>query len=307
MSKAAFEAKLADIDALKSVDAGPQRDAALRKALDDRNNYVAAKAARVAGETLTRAVIPELLAAFDRFMSKPAKSDPQCWAKVAIVKALAALGNEEPDAYVRGIRHVQMEAVWGGRQDTAGALRSACAEAVIGCRRINDLDALEILIELLHDPDKTVRAEGARAIGRIDRREAALLLRLRALAGDCEPEPIGAVFGGLLAIEGARGIPFVGRYLEAEGDAAHEAALALAETHDPAALDLLRPALERADDPALRATMAMAIALTRLPEAIEFLIGRAHGGSQEAVRALAAAPLTEQQQARLDEALARKE
>jgi HEAT repeat protein len=307
MSKAAFEAKLAAIDALKSAEAGPQRDAALRKALADRNNYVAARAARVAGETLARAVVPDLLAAFDRFLNNPVKSDPQCWAKVAIIKSLAALGNQEADAYFRGIRHVQMEAVWGGRQDTAGPLRSACAEAIIDCRGITDLDALEVLIEILHDPDKTVRTEAARAIGRIDRREAALLLRLRALAGDGEPEPMGAAFGGLLAIEGTRGIPFVGRFLEAEGDAAHEAALALAETHDPAALDLLRPALERADDPALRATVAMAIALTRLPEAIEFLIGRAHGGSQEAVRALAAVPLTETQQARLDEALARKE
>jgi HEAT repeat protein len=304
MSKAAFEAKLAAIDALKSAEAGPARDAALRKALADRNNYVAAKAARTAGETLSRSLIPELLAAFDRFMSNPVKSDPQCWAKIAIVKALAALGNQEPEAYFKGIRHVQMEPVWGGRQDTAGPLRSACAEAIIDCRAITDVDALEVLIEILHDPDKTVRAEAACAIGRIDRREAALILLLRALAGDAEPEPMGAVFAGVLAIEGKRGIPFVARFLDGEGDAPQEAALALAETHDPDTLPLLRAALDRAGEPAIRATFAMAIALTRLPEAIDFLIGLARDGSQEAERALRAIPLSDDQRTLLDEAMA---
>jgi HEAT repeat protein len=303
MGKAAYDAKLAAIDELKSAEPGPQRDAALKKALADRNNYVAAKAARVAGETSSRELIPDLAKAFDRFAAGGAKSDPQCWAKIAIVKSLAALGHDDPDLYLRGMQCVQMESVWGGRQDTAGPLRSASAESLMDCRAITDLDALEALIGLLHDPDKTVRTTAARAIGRFDRREAALILRVRALAGDTEPEPIGAVFAGLLSIEGKRAIRFVARYLDGEGDSAQEAALALAETHEPAALECLRAALERAEEPASRAALMAAIALTRLPEAIDFLIERARAGSQEAVKALAIIPLSEEQQNRLHEAV----
>jgi HEAT repeat protein len=303
MSKAAFDAKLAALDALKCAESGPEREAALGKALGDRSNYVVAKAARIAGEICAKALIPKLLAAFDRFMTNPAKADPQCWAKTAIIKALSALGHDDAEVYVRGLRHVQMEPVWGGRQDMAGALRANCANALVDCRGIPDLDVLEYIIEALADRDKSVRVEAARAIGRIDRREAGLLLRLRALIGDSEPEPLGAVYSALLAIEGRRGIPFIGRFLAAKDDAAQEAALALATTHEPAALELLLAALEHAKEPALRNTFATAIALTRLPEAIDFLIAQVEAGSRAASGALAAIPLDDAQQARLQQAL----
>ncbi len=305
MSKAAFDAKLAAIEALKSADAGTHRDTALRKVLADRNNYIAAKAARVAGEVLARAVIPDLLAAFDRFLTNT-KSDPQCWAKAAIVRALSALGHEDPEVYFRGLRHVQMEPVWGGQEDTAGPLRGDSALALVSCRGISDLDVLEYLIEALFDRDKTVRTEAARAIGRIDRREAALILRMRALAGDGEPEPLSAIYSALLAIEGKRGIPFVGRFLDAGDDAAQEAALALGETHEPAALELLHAAMVRTATPSLRATLMTAMALTRLPEAVDFLIAQVEAGSREAEQALTGIPLPEAQRAKLAEILAQR-
>ncbi|HVX67851.1 MAG TPA: HEAT repeat domain-containing protein [Bryobacteraceae bacterium] len=300
MSKAAFDARLAALDALKTSESGPEREKALEKALGDRNNYFVAKAARVAGEVGARALIPQLLAAFDRFMTNAAKSDPQCWAKIAIVKALSALGHDDAEVYARGLRHVQMEAVWGGQQDMAGTLRAACTAALVDCRSVTDLDVLEHVTEALVDPDKSVRTEAARAIGRIDRREAGLLLRLRALTGDSEPEPLGAVYAALLAIEGKRGIPFIGRFLDAGGDAAaQEAALALAATHEPAALELLLATWQRTADAAMRTTLAAAVALTRLPEAIEFLIAQAEGGSRAAAEALKAVPLNDAQRARL--------
>jgi HEAT repeat protein len=168
------------------------------------------------------------------------------------------------------------------------------------------LDVLEYVVEALADTDKAVRTEAARAISRIDRREASIVLRLRALTGDSEPEPLGAVYSALLAIEGKRGIPFVGRFLAAGGDAAGEAALALAMTHEPAAFELLVEALQRAADPGLQATLAAAIALTRVPEAIEFLIHQAEAGSRAAVNALTAIPLGDAQRERLDKVLSRR-
>jgi len=299
MSKAAFDAKLATLESLKNAEPGPDREAALAKALGDRNNYLVAKAARVAADVSARSLIPRLLAAFNRFMTNPAKSDPQCWAKVAIAKALATLGHDDAEVWVRGLRHVQLEPVWGGQQDMAGSLRAACAAALVDCRSLTDLDVLEYEIEALVDPDQAVRAEAARAIGRIDRREAGLILRLRALTGDSEPEPLGAVYAGLLAIEGKRGIAFIGRFLEGGGDAAQEAALALAATHETEALQLLIRAWQNADDPAFRQTLATAIALTRLPEAIDFLLACAQTGSGPAREALNAVPLNDAQRARL--------
>ena len=56
-----------------------------------------------------------------------------------------------------------MEPVWGGREDCAGTLRGQCALALVQCRTMSDLDVLACLTEVLVDPDKTVRAEAARA------------------------------------------------------------------------------------------------------------------------------------------------
>src|SRR5580658_5381653 len=147
--KEAFERKLQALASLRA--AAPSEtapDAAinpLRKALKDRSNYLVSKAAALAGELRLTALIPDLLGAFDRFMLDPAKADPQCWAKDAIVKALKDLNHDDPAVFLRGIEHVQMEAVWGGSKDTALTFRGACALALVACA----LDRQSILIRLI--------------------------------------------------------------------------------------------------------------------------------------------------------------
>src|SRR5579862_135441 len=117
------------LEALRS-----SRDVAeLRTALRDRNNFLVSKAAAIAGELGIRELIPDLAAAFERFLRDPAKSDPQCWAKNAIAKALKDLNYHEPDFYVRGLKHIQLEPVWGGQEDSAAALRGACVLALVAC------------------------------------------------------------------------------------------------------------------------------------------------------------------------------
>lgn len=299
MGKAAYDAKLAAIDALKSEPDAAKRNMALARALADRNNYIVARAAKAAGEISAGSLTPNLAAAFERFLDDPVKTDPQCWAKNAIVKALADIGHDDPGLYIRGLRHRQPEPVWGGQEDTAGPLRAHCAMALVNCRKLPDLDLLEHLVEALADPEKTVRAEAARAVAHTERREAALLLRLRALSGDTEPEPLGAVYAGILALEGPRGIPFVARFLERDSDAAQEAALALGETQHIEALSALRSTLNRRLHPDLRRTVMAAVGLMRLPEAFELLANEAEAGSKEALEALGAMRLTDGQKARL--------
>jgi HEAT repeat protein len=269
-----LEQQLAALDALRNQPVTPATTVALRKAIGDRNNYLSGKAASAAAALGIREVVPDLLTAFERFLRDPVKTDPQCWGKNGILQALADLGHDEPEPFLRGLRHVQMEPVWGGQTDTAGPLRARSAQALIGCRSITDAQLLAYLLEALVDADKTVRAEAARAIGRIDRHEAALLLRLRALTGDDEPEVVGACLSGVLSIEGDQGIDFVVRFLDREDDTASEAALSLGMTRSPRAFEILRQRWEQSHN----AILLTAMALTRLPEAFALLTSIAASG-----------------------------
>ena len=294
MSKKKFEEQLAALEELRESAGAPSTVDSLRKALANRNNYIAAKAAKIAAELGLKALIPDLLTTFDFFFIDPVKSDPQCWAKNALVQALAALGHDEAAAFIRGLRHIQMEPVWGGQEDTAAALRGNSALALVACRDISDFELLSHLIEILVDRDKTVRIEAARAIGRLNRPEAGLLLRLRALSGDEEPEALGACFSALLSIEGRAGIAFVSRFLEAGGDEAEEAALALGLMRSAEAFQVLKEKWEHGRDATFGAILLSAIALSRQQESIDFLIHLVETdstGAEAAIAALASAGL----------------
>src|ERR1041385_3526648 len=104
-----------EIERLGLLREAPPREAAaaLRKALGNRVNLIAAKAAKIIADLEMRELIPELLRAFDRLFEEPAERDPQCWGKNAIANALRDLRYPEAAPFLRGMRHVQMEASWG--------------------------------------------------------------------------------------------------------------------------------------------------------------------------------------------------
>lgn len=269
----------------------PDLTVLVRKALAGKNNFLAAKAAKVAAEHQWRDLVPDMVKAFDRFFSP--KADPQCWAKNAISKALAELEYfDDPQVYIRGLLHVQMEPVWGGQADTAGALRAHCALALVECRNLSDLDVLEHLTDVLVDADKSVRIEAARAVTRIGRREGALLLRLRALSGDPEPEVLGAIFSALLELGRKEAMQFVSRFLGRDADCAQEAAVALGLTHEPEALRVLVERLQVERAPSVRASLLRGIALTRLPAAMDVLIATISSGCSDARAAIDALTYT---------------
>jgi HEAT repeat protein len=99
---------------------------------------------------------------------------------------------------------------------------------------------------------------------------------------------LAVCFQALLAIERADAIPFVGRFLEQGDDSAAEAAFALAGTHLPAALELLIQNQKKVADPWLMGVLLSAIALTRLPEGVDFLIGLIENEAREAEAAIEA-------------------
>jgi len=289
-----FEAQLAAVEELRQ-----QPDAAcitsLRTLLKHQNNYIVAKAADLVMQRRLEQLLPDLLAAFDRFFEDAEKRDPQCWAKNSLSKALAAFELQEPEPFLRRMRHVQLEPTWGGRSDTAGALRGTCALALVQCRSIPETELLRYLIDVLVDSDKSARGDAVRAIEQLGSPAASLLLRLRAqlaqvqLAGDEEPEILGACYAGVLRIDGNSALPWVKRFLAGEDDAAGEAALAIAATHAPEAFEILKTRWENAHEPWFRTVLLPAIALTRQSAATEFLLSLVRTdslGADQAVEAL---------------------
>ena len=311
-----FDNELAALEALTeqlraALTASPEQVESLRKFLAHRNNFLVSKAARLAGDLELAQLLPDLLTAFDRFFMDPVRADPKCWAKEALAKVLVKLGHRSKDAYLRGMRHHQMEPSFGPDIDTAGALRGTCAHALVDCPGISDADLLTALLEPLTDIDKTVRVEAARAIGNVGGVSAALLLRLRAMIGlskrdQEEPEVMGAVYSALLSMEGAAAVPLVAKALEAGDDAAGEAAFALADTRSPEALAALLARLRDSADPWFTTVLLSAIALTRLPEAMDFLIARIAGDNRDApdaIEALARVAPNEELRARITQAV----
>jgi len=153
---------------------------------------------------------------------------------------------------------------------------------------VREPELLKHLLELMGDDDKTVRAEVARAIEQVGSNSASLLLRLRAVLGNDEPEVLGACYCGVLHLEGVQAIPWVGHFLAAGDDQAGEAALAIAETHSPEAFEALRNALTDAIDPWVRSVVLSAIALTRQDAAIDFLLEQVRKDSADAESAVEA-------------------
>lgn len=285
--KKAFEQQIAALEALRQSNE-PTRVEGLQKALGHRNNFIVGKAADMARELKLTQLTEALTTALDRFFENPEKTDPQCWAKNAIARALAAFEYQEPAVFLRGMHHIQMEPVWGGQSDTAGTLRATCALALVQCRSLGETELLAHLLELTADKDKSVRLEGARAIEQVGSPAASLLLRLRAVLGSDEPEVLGACYGGILRLEGLLALPWVAGFLVSADETAGEAALAIAATHSLEGFEALRQAFAQARDPWWRSVLLSAIALTRQSVAVEFLLDLVRTESLDAEGAIEA-------------------
>jgi len=261
MSKQDIEAKAAAIDGLRKTPA--EAPAALKKALGERNNYLVSRAARVAGELHLGEMVPLMLAGFDRFMEDPGKTDPQCWAKNELAKALKDLGHTDADVYLRGSRHVQMEPVWGGEVDTAGKLRGSCRLAMIDCR-VDDVTLLNLLADALADPLKEVRVDAALALSHAGIPESCAVLRLKAKLGDPELEVTGQCLASLLALSPRDGVPFAAKFLDSKDDELTlEAASALAQSQEEAVLPVLKEFWKRKLSPEVRSGMRMILKASR--------------------------------------------
>ena len=251
----------------------------LRACLGNRSNLVVAKAAKVTAELQGRELVPELVAAFDRFMANPQQLDKRCAAVTEITGALYQFDYLELEVYLRGLRHVQKEASFGPPIDTAAALRGISAQ---GLARSRYRDALPAIVPLLVDPEPPARIGAIRALATNGGESGVLLLQLKVLTGDRDPEVLGECFSGLLTAAPEKSLKFVARYVDDEDDALAEAAIwALGESRLPAAFQVLREKWERTVSRPERKVLLAALAACRLQESIDFLRALVENGSRQ--------------------------
>lgn len=261
----------------------------LRRFLADKNGYLVSEAAQAANKLGLSELTPELGAAFARLLVDAVKTDKGCIGKNRIVEALLSFDAHEPDVYLAGLRHIQREPAFGEPIDTAAGLRGLCAVALF---HMDFPAALLEVTPLLLDPEPVTRAAAADAIGSSGEEHGAAVLHLKALAGDEEPDVLGACYRGLLRLLPARYLKFVTQKLNGRDEGAAEAAaLALGESRLPSALPVLKDALAIAGSGKLRDSVLLGAALLRLDEANAFLVSVVEEGPEghaiAAVNALA--------------------
>ena len=266
-AKKEFEQRLAAIEALARATPSGDVTETLRNVLADRNNLLVSKAAAIAGNQGLAILTDDLLRAFVRFLKDGEKTDPQCWAKIAIVKALRQLGHSDAAVFLQGAAHVQKEPVWGGSTDTAAGLRGLCALALVDCI-LPARQLLSHLVDLTADKEKIVRMEAIRALSGTGLEEAELLLRMKALAGDSEPEVTGQSLLGLLELKAPGAVEFVEKFLGASEELRFEAINALGVAPQVEAVD----ALIRCWKDTRESDVIRALGLAKHAEAVDFLV-----------------------------------
>jgi len=288
--------KLEDFMALLQVVRNePTSEASLNNlqiVLRSKYGVAVAKAAELVGQLEIRPLIPQLEAAFNRFWVDGIELDPGCRAKRAIAEALYRLGSSNETLFLQGIRCIQMEPVWGGRQDTAPPLRNVSALALV---QMHYPLVMVELADLLADPEPEARIGAARAIAYASYDYGVPLLRLRVKVGDTPPVLCECLIA-LLALSSETSLPLVKQFLERSSidspeaiAQAEAAALALGESRLPEAFELLKEWWQPLRSTQLRQSGLLAISTLRQPTAIQFLLVLvAEGNRQDAIAALKA-------------------
>jgi HEAT repeat protein len=254
---------------------------------------IVAKAAQLTAEMQVRTLIPDLCTAFERLLIDPLKTDPKCWGKVAIAKALKDLGHAESGIFLKGVQHVQLEPVWGGEEDTATTVRATCVLALLQCTDLTREDKLWPVMRLLTESSPSLRKDAVLALESLEGREAALLLRIKARMGDLDATVTGQVFESLLRVEGEAGIPFIVEFLRAtSAEVREEAALALGASRLAGAVTALKSALIQKHPLLDCEILFRALSISRHEEALRFLLEAVRSRRpKEAVSALDALKL----------------
>lgn len=262
----------------------------LRAALGSASAYRVALAARLIAQHTVPGCTDALVAALERLLEPPARRDPSCHAKLALLEALRAVGEGGRDvvpALRRALVHVQLEPVYGGQVDTAPNLRGLAA-VMLAESGVPDL--VNDLVTLLNDPEAVARVHAVEALAGCGELGVEAVLRLKARVGDAEPAVTSACFEALIGLWPERSHGFLVEALERAESAplaAEQAALALGQARRVAALPALSALADSTSHPELRSVAMVAMGLLRHPDATEHLLDRlATGLELDALAAL---------------------
>lgn len=278
--KRGLEQELAELAA--ALD-GPEPRAALASALASERSFLVERAAEKIRALRIDGLGSELCAAFDRFFEA---DDPGCRAKLACLEALDFTEHHDSDPFVRGAKHVQMEAAWPKAVDVAVGLR---ARGILGLARLGWPDTATLAGEMLGDPEPPVRQAAADALGCCRDGASALALKLR--LGDPDPIVTMCVLKALIEQTPDYGLAAAERSLRSRDEALREAAaLALGQSRSEGALAILCAALEACTLSSERAVLLRAAAMHRSDRALDavlaYLVGTNAHDAKAAIAAL---------------------
>lgn len=273
--------KLGALRSAESAGGEAARDV-IEEGLRDRSAAVVARAAGAAERLAMVAVAPALLAAAERLENVPAKGDPGCIARIALVRGLRLLNIPAGPFFRRMLTARQLEASAGAFIDVAVPLR---AEAALAIAAGGDREAPALLCDLLFDippepapgsmgieDDPAARIAAARGLGATCSDGAALALRAKLRAGRDVPEVLGECCAAIAAIGPEWGEAFLAEWLKEHPRAIAATAVGIGESRSRSALPLLRVMLPIAEGPDAIGAVQLGLALTRAPEAFDFLI-----------------------------------
>lgn len=300
---------LASLKAIRNDLTSEAAVATLQQVINGKHSIAIAQAAKLIGEAELYDLKPELVNAFERFMKKPADTDPGCKAKEKIAETLYRMEFSDEQLFLRGIHHIQLEKTWGTSVDTAAGLRGVCA---LGLVRMNYPKVMIELVDLLTDREPSARATAAKAIAYTEKQEGVPLLRLKARLGDANPQVLSECFIGLLKLDPDPSLSFVAEFLNSQPEQICEmAALALGESRLEAAFPILQNFWQHSPQQNFRRIGLMAIAMLRHDQAIDFLLSLiANGCRPDAQDALLALQMYQQEPAlwgRVQQTIAKRE
>ena len=109
--------KLSAVRQLRDRPSSPALTSELRSSLGDKSNLIVAAAAAIVSDQNHNDLPPN--------WRRPSivalwtlKNDKLCRGKIAVIQALDKLEHERTDIFLRAAKHVQLEPVWGGSEDT---------------------------------------------------------------------------------------------------------------------------------------------------------------------------------------------
>jgi hypothetical protein len=278
-----IERALNRLSELRHAEPSDTVTAELAEFLRNRSNLVVAKAAVVVRELSLVALIPDLVAGFSKFMADAPRLDKRCAALTAIASALYELDYVEPEPYLAGIKHVQLEGSYGPPVDEAAKLRAVSAQGLL---RTRHADLLSEVVQLLVDREPAARIGAIRALGVNGGEAGVLLLRLKVLTGDAELAVMAECFSALLVASADKSVKFVAKYIDSDDEATAEAAmLALGESRLPAAYSFLKEKWNRTVLMPVKRALLAAMAALKLEEAIAFLISLVESANAETAAA----------------------